>query len=382
MSSRTDRPIRAVHLINHLGYGGSERQLALLLRHFDRGGFEHRVVVFNPSPERVYDDVLADLGVAVVAMPRKYRGVARRLLFLARRLRAWRADVVHSWTLHDNPYAAVAGRLAGVAVRWGSLRGSLASEGARSLGPWIRRLALAGPDRLVVNSRALLAELAAAGFPPERALLLLNGVELPEPAAPADLSPLGIGTDSPVVSILGNLRRIKNHGLFVRAMAVALPPRPEARALIVGQPLASEPSYPAEIETEIERHGLTGRIVLTGFRPDVPSLLARSAVICLTSHSEGMPNAVLEAMAAGRPVAACRVGGVPELIDDGAHGLLVDPGDEVALGAAVGRLLDDPELAKSLGRAGRERALAEFTCDAAARRLGDAYRAALGEGRR
>lgn len=372
---RDDR-IRVAHLINHLGRGGSERQLVLLLRHLDPRRFVHRVVVFNPSPHRVWDAELAALGVEVEGLPADVRGVARRLLHLGRGLRQWRPHVVHSWTVHDNPYAGVLGRLLGVPVRWGSLRGSLASPGLERLPSLVRFLILRSVDRLLVNSRALAGELTAAGYPPARVDVLPNCVELVASPA-ADLSSLGIEADAPVVGSIGNLRRIKNHELFVRAMAEVLPRHPRARAVIVGQPLASEPGYPAEIEAEIARRGLTGRLILTGFRDDVPRVHARLAVLCLTSHSEGMPNAVLEAMAAARPVAAVRVGGVPELVRHGWNGFLAEPDDADGLAAAVDRLLADPALAAEMGVHGRRLAVAEHDCRRAAARLASLYEEAL-----
>lgn len=374
--------IRVAHLINHLGYGGSERQLYLFLEHSDRARFDHRVVVFNPSPERVYDDALEDLGVEVLSLPPECRGVPRRLFRLGRELRARRPHVVHSWTVHDNPYAGLAGRFAGAHARWGSLRGSLRSAGLRVQPRAVRWAMLRTVDRLVVNSRALLHELEEAGIPRNRTLLLPNCVRAAEDVEPADLGELGIAPDAPVVGMVGNLRPVKNHRLFVRAMAKVISTRPSVRGVIVGQPIRGEEAYLAEVEAEIERLGLAGKVVLAGFRDDVPRVLARLSVLCLTSRSEGMPNAVLEAMVAGRPVVATRVGGVPELLDDGVHGLVVEPGDEEAVAQAVGRLLDDVEWAQEMGRAGRERAGRELSCEAAARRLGEAYRDAVEGGGR
>ncbi len=368
---------RVVHLINHLGRGGTERQLFLVLRAMDPAAFEHHVVVFNASENLVYDEALAAAGVRVHHLPRECRSVARRLAHLVRLLRRLEARVVHSWTVHDNPYAALAGRLARVPVRWGSLRGSLRSEALRSLAAPLRFLVLHGVPRQVVNCQALAGELAAAGIPASRVHVLPNCVELGPPRPPAELGALGIGADQPVVATVGNLRRIKNHEMFVAAMAEVLAARPMARALIVGQPLASEPDYGRAVEAEIGSRGLKGTLMLTGFREDVADLLSRSTVLCLTSHSEGMPNAVLEAMAAARPVVAVRVGGVPELVDDGVTGVLVPPGDAPAMARAVGRLLDEPALAARFGAAGRERAERLFACEVAARRLAELYRAAL-----
>lgn len=374
-------PIRVAHLINHLGYGGSERQLYLLLEHMDAERFAHRVVVFNPSPERVYDEALAELGVEVGSLPGDCRGVARRLLYLGRELRRWRPDVVHSWSVHDNPYAGLAGRFAGARARWGSLRGSVHSPGLSGLPRPARWMMLRSVDRVVVNSRALVEELAAAGVPRRRTLLLPNCVRAPTHEDEiADLGELGIGPQAPVVGIVGNLRPVKNHLLFIRAMARVISSRPAVRGVIVGQPIPGEEGYLASLEGEIGRLDLEGKVVLAGFRDDVPRILRRLAVLCLTSRSEGMPNALLEGMVAGCPVVATGVGGVPELVGDGVHGFVVAPGDEEGLTKAVGRLLDDPELARALGQAGRERATGELGCERAAARLGEAYAEAVGRG--
>ncbi|MDA8016087.1 MAG: glycosyltransferase [Thermoanaerobaculia bacterium] len=363
-------------MINHLGYGGSERQLFLVLSSFDPG-FSHRVVVFNPSPGRVYDEALEAAGVEVCRLPAQCRGVRRRLIYLARRLRSWRPDVVHSWTVHDNPYAGLAGLWAGVPVRWGSLRGSLHSEGLRRQGRLARGTMLRSVQRIVVNSRELEEQLVTAGVPRSKTLLLPNCVRPQAACEPADLTDLGISAAEKVVGIVGNLRAVKNHGLFVRAMTRVLSDRTDCRALIVGAPSSSEPETAAGIVAEIERRGLSGRVILAGFRDDVPSILERLSVLCLTSRSEGQPNVVLEALAAGVPVVACRVGGVPELVDDGVEGFLVAPEDEAALASAVGRLLDDEELTARMRDAGRRRVSRDLGCGKAAGLLGQAYVDAL-----
>jgi len=377
MSRRPPREterLTAVHLINHLGRGGSERQLFLTVTHMDPTRWKNHVVVFNPSRELVYDEALKEKGVEIWPMPAEVRGIRRRLFWLTRLLRKLEAQVVHSWTVHDNAYAALAGRLAGTPVRWGSLRGSLATPALEALSRPVRLLTFRGVQRVVANCDSLGRQLEAEGIPAHRTLVLPNCVELPDPyPPPALLAELGIGEEEPLVGSIGNLRQVKNHEMFVRAMAELQPRHPEARGLIVGQPLASEPAYETKIQQEIQRLGLEEKLLLTGFRSDVTPLLRRLAVVCLTSHSEGMPNAVLEAMAAGRPVVAVRVGGVPELVQDGVTGLLVEPGDHRGMAKAVASLLDSPREAEAMGRAGRLRAEEHHSCEKAARQLSKLY---------
>ncbi len=376
--------IRIVHLIGQIGLGGSERQLLLLLEHLDGEHFEHHLVVFNPSPYGEIHRELQELGVAVTTLQPECRRVPARARFLYRTFRRLAPDIVHSWTAHDNPYAGIVGRLAGVPASLGALRTQSPQKTARStlkghLPAAYRWLVLHGASRLVVNSEAAARELREQGLQAKRIRLLRNCVPPnPSGASPADLSELGIEPAHRVVGLIANLREVKDHLFFVDAMAHVLPAHPDLRALLVGQPLPSEPDVPRRIEQRIAGHGLLGRFVLTGFRRDIPALLRRMEVCCLTSKSEGMPNVVLEAMAAARPVVATRVGGVPELVTDGDNGWLIEPGDAGGFARAVRRLLDEPQTAAEMGRRGRQRAQRDHDCGAAARALADLYAEALG----
>lgn len=381
MTSGIGRPLRLLFLTGFLGHGGSERQLYLLLRHLDPTHFERHVVVFNESPNRTYDAPLREAGVRIWPLPPDCKGVRRRSVYLYRRFRALRPDIVHSWTFHDNPYAALIGRLAGVPVRWGSLRNALHAVEAQRLPPLYRWLSLRAPQRLVVNAHALAGQVVAAGVPTGRVTVLPNCLPLPEPdLPPPDLSAWGIDGRHQLIGIIGNLRHQKNHALFVAALARLLPHYPDARGLIIGQPLPRNPGVAADIHAAIAAHNLTDRIHLLGFRDDVPALLQRLDVVALTSHYEGLPNAVLEAQAAGCPVVATRVGGVPELIEDGVTGHIVPPGDPTAFAAALARLLDDPPHARDLAVAARAHVARRHGCATIAAQASRLYMSAVGHG--
>ena len=130
--------VRLVCLIGQLTYGGSERQLYLALKHLDKGLFEPHVVVFNSSPAEEYTRPLEDMGVRVWRIPQERRRTASRVLDLTRLLRCIRPHVIHSWTVHDNPYAGLVGALVGATARIGSVRGSWSSAGIKELN-WISR---------------------------------------------------------------------------------------------------------------------------------------------------------------------------------------------------------------------------------------------------
>jgi glycosyltransferase involved in cell wall biosynthesis len=135
--------------------------------------------------------------------------------------------------------------------------------------------------------------------------------------------------------------------------------------------------YRRKLDDKVSSLGLTDRVRFTGLRKDVPQVLAAAAVSVLPSLSEGISNSLLESMAAGVPVVATRVGGTPEVIEDGEHGLLVPPGDPQAVADAILAVLGDPELAARLSANGRRRAREEFSFEAVVRRTEDLYRELL-----
>jgi glycosyltransferase involved in cell wall biosynthesis len=389
-------PIRVLHLIAHLGRGGSERQLALLLEHLDRTRVASVVVFCNPSANALWDSHFERIGVPVLDLSAS-RGLGR-VRALRRAVRTHKIDLIHSWTLHLNAYAAVVARLTGSRA-WGSLRGTLATPGFQGLATPVRWLCLRGVERVVANAGALANELQAVGIPSRRILTLPNAVEAPREAldrvsarrrlangegtgglgdqgrqgrGPEGGVPVGgFATDMPLVGSIGNLRQVKNHGLLVEAMALVVRRLPTATAVILGQPLASEPETSRQLTEQIARLGLTERVLLLGFREDAAELLPAFDVLTLTSHSEGMPNAVLEAMAAGVPVVAVAVGGVPEVL--GAAGRLVPPGDAEQLAHAILEILGDRALGKRLGAHGRGLAKSQHDPAQLAARLTAAY---------
>jgi glycosyltransferase involved in cell wall biosynthesis len=181
-----------------------------------------------------------------------------------------------------------------------------------------------------------------------------------------------------VVGSIGNLRSVKNHEMFIRAMSILSERFPDVAAIIVGQELPSEPDVARRLQEQIDDAGLDQRIKLLGFRDDVPRLLQQLEVLCLTSRSEGTPNVILEAMAADCPVVATAVGGIPDLIEDGSTGLLVPSDDSAALARALERLLAEAPLRHTLATNARRSVLAEHSCAAVAERFTTSYEQAAG----
>lgn len=180
----------------------------------------------------------------------------------------------------------------------------------------------------------------------------------------------------PEAYTVNKLKSIVVHGLEVRQAPILItvgrlaPPKDfetllealqkldNIRILIVGDGPNRQ-----RIETLIRKNGLKQKASLLGQREDVPNLLANAEIFVLSSRKEGLPRTIIEAMLAGLPVVATRVGGVPELVEDNTTGFLVPPGNSEALAAALQRLIKDPGLRRAMGEAGRKKALLEFTLD-------------------
>jgi glycosyltransferase involved in cell wall biosynthesis len=208
------------------------------------------------------------------------------------------------------------------------------------------------------------AGLAAHTCDERTTVVIRNGVE------PAAVQSAGGRPGRPRLLTVGRLQAPKDAVTLIRALA-ALRERP-FEAVVVGD----GPDRPA-VEEEIRVLGLEPAVELAGDRDDVPDLLASADLFVLSSRSEGLPLSILEAMAAGLPVVASNVGGVPEAVVDGDTGLLVPPSDPQSLATAIGRLLDDPALRRRLGEAGRMRVAEHFDLAAVHQAHLDLYRRAL-----
>jgi glycosyltransferase involved in cell wall biosynthesis len=284
---------------------------------------------------------------------------AAGLLEVIRLLRRERPDILHA----SSSKAGVLGRLAAAATRvpiriftvhgWAfAARSGTASQLYGLVDRLVEPLTTV---TICVSENDRAAGLAARTCAAQRTVVIPNAVDLAalRPSPPRR-------RERPRLLAVGRLRAPKDFTTFVCALGM-LPPG-SFEAVIVGEGPDRRP-----LEAEIDALGLAGRIRLAGERRDVPDLLADADVFVLPSRSEGHPVAVLEAMAAGLPVVASRVGGIPEQVSHGETGLLVEPGDPRGLAAALRRLVAEPSLRLRLGAAGRERAERVFDLDACRR---------------
>jgi glycosyltransferase involved in cell wall biosynthesis len=269
--------------------------------------------------------------------------------------------VVHCHDIYSNIFVGFWARVAGIrnviaSRRWG------ASSSKPSLDA-LNRIMSRRATRLLVNSSAVGARLVEQeGYQPERVSIIPNFLEPAAFAAPdaADrarrLAALGVPADRWIVGIVARLSAVKNHALLLHAVRRLTAGSRPVHIVIVG-----DGPMQAELEHLAHSLALAGRVTFTGTLPNRPNPHDLFDLSVLTSRSEGFPNAVVEAMAAGRPVVATDVGGVRDAVSDGVNGLLVPSGDEAALAAAIARLRDDPALAEAMGRAGRKAAMDRFS---------------------
>lgn len=179
---------------------------------------------------------------------------------------------------------------------------------------------------------------------------------------------LGIPADVRLITIVARLVPIKRVDRFLR-IAVQLGGRADVHFLVVG-----DGELRQDLRGSPEAQALSSRLTWAGFRRDMPDVYFASDVVVLTSDNEGTPVSLIEALAAGLPVVSSRVGGVPSVVRDGHTGLTAEATDEQDFARAVGRVLDEPELATRLASRGRDHALAQFSIDGLVRRIDLLYR--------
>ena len=353
--------------------GGAEWSLLDIARHFAAGS---RVLLFEDGPFR---ERLEAAGVAVEVMKapvsvsrvrrqggllhdvRSLPGVLKLARQVARRARDY--DLLYANSQKAFIVAALAGRWARRPVVW-QLRDLLTD--AHFSGTHRRlvvRLANRWAARVIANSEATAAAFVDSGGQAARVCVIHNGIA-PEPFVSVDRAGVEALRDElglrgvPVVGVFSRLASWKGQHVLLEALTAL----PEVHALLVGTALFEEEAYAATLRRLAETADLADRVHFLGFREDIPALLHLVDIVVHTSTApEPFGRVVVEGMLAGRPVVAVRAGGVLEIIEDGATGLLVEPGEAPALAQALDHLLSDPEAARTLAEAGQAVALEHFT---------------------
>jgi L-malate glycosyltransferase len=348
--------MRILHLDTERTWRGGEAQLLHLAAGL--AGRGHVCIVTGPPDSPLLKRVEEKgLKTEAVSMPTEWSPSATWRI--ARILKRERIDVIHMHTSHACTLGGWAARLAGVPVRIVSRRVdfSVRSNPFRKLKyQW-------GVDRIVAISEGVRDVLIKDGLDPARIEVIRSGID-PRPFDPGHppsepRKEFGIPDPSPVIGCVAHFADHKGHRYLIEAAARVAAEIPDVRFLLVG-----EGELRPKIELQIKELHLERHVILTGFRNDVPRLLAAMDIVVMASHLEGLGTSLLDAMAMARPVVATRVGGIPEIVMDGLTGRLVPPRDPVALAGALIDLIRRPAERKEMGRAGRERMLSVFSAEA------------------
>ncbi|MCE9547623.1 MAG: glycosyltransferase [Planctomycetia bacterium] len=364
-------PRRIAQIIATLDRAGAEKQLSLLATGLPRDEFVVHVLALTRGGP--YEQTLRDAGIPVTVLHK--RGKLDPLAFWqARRwLKRLQPDLVQTWMFTANAYGRAAALAAG-------LHPLVAAE--RCADPWKQWLQLAidrtlarRTDRIVVNSPGVRDFYVAAGIAADKFTIIPNGVPAYHPSGGTRaelLAELKLPADARLIVLVGRLwpqKRVKDAIWAADLLKVI---RGDVHLIIIGDGPQRDDLVRYRDQCEIQ-----DRVHFLGARPDAMRFVERADLLWLTSAYEGLPNSVMEAMAAGVPVVATDIPGVRDLIIDGQHGLLVPVGDRAGLARCANRLLESPELHQRLGAAGRERMTREFSVEAMVKGYAELYRGLL-----
>jgi glycosyltransferase involved in cell wall biosynthesis len=354
-------PQELAFCITELDPGGAERALVQLVTRLDRSRWSPVVYCLSAAGALVGD--LEGSGVPVACLGARGSGILVVLPRLVLLLRKQRPVLLQTFLHHANIVGRVAGRLAGVRHIVSGIR---VAEKRSRFRRWLDRVTDVCVERHVCVSHAVARFSIEQGrLPPHKVVVIPNGVdaELFQSAQPADLSELGIPPHSRTLLFVGRLDHQKGPFDLLRAFQQLAQRLDDLHVLMVGDgPLRGE------LERAVDQCGLRSRFHLVGRRNDIPRLMKAADCLVLPSHWEGMPNVVLEAMAAGLPVVATRVEGSTELLDaggeNGKHGLLVPSGCPESLAPAIERALSGSASVSGMTKEAQHHVTTTYTWDA------------------
>ena len=348
-------PVKLFYLITELGMGGAERTLLHLLTNLNREHYEPTVTCLFNGDGLVAKAILA-LDIPVYDIQMRWRGDLGALYRLHQFVRSQNPTILHTSLFHANLSGRISANLAGIPIIINSERTmTMESEWRYKLNRWTISMV----DRVVAVSKNVREFcINHIRLPAQKVVVINNGVELPI------LNPerkqlarqlLDLPEDVRLLGAVSRLESVKGIDDLILAFA-QVREKYDAHLVVVG-----DGTQRAHLESLAHESGVAEWIRWTGFRVDVVELLPAIDLFIQPSHHEGMPNAVLEAMAAGLPVIATDVGGTSEVVDNRKTGLLIPPRNPYVLGETILTLLENPVFMDSMGRESRKRVRQKFS---------------------
>jgi glycosyltransferase involved in cell wall biosynthesis len=383
--SSAERPIRILRLIARLNVGGPAIHVTLLAKKLGAPQYESLLVCgqveANEGDMQYYAESQAVHPVIIPELGRALHPIRDLITIwkVYRLIREYRPDVVHTHTAKAGFVGRLAARLAGVPVILHTFHGHVFhgyfSWPKTRFFIWLERQTARMSDTVITLTEGLRRELADVYRITRKARItvLPLGLDLDRFAQTprkggAFRQAWGIPDDAPLIGIVGRLVPVKNHALFLEAAARVREQYPDSRFVIVGD----GETRPA-VEAQAEALGLRHAVILAGWQRDLAPVYSDLDMLVISSLNEGTPVSVIEALAAGCPVVATAVGGLPDLLDHGVLGRLVRPGDAYALAQAMVETLREPPD----GRRAQELMLDRYGIDRLVRDLDSLYRGLL-----
>ncbi|MBN1793573.1 MAG: glycosyltransferase [Candidatus Omnitrophica bacterium] len=370
MPEKTNGRVRVLHLITDLDIGGTPIVLNALLEHPAFSCYDIYVGSLKSRSVMSVADQIESRGTRVIFFDAYHFNTPLIFWRLYLFLRDYRIDIIHSWLFHANILGRICGCLAGV-------KAVISTELAIDLqkGPvrvFLDKVTSALSTAIITNARAVKKALVQReGIDPEKITVIHNGIDFRQfhdtGAREIVRSYLGFKKDDIVLITVARLHPVKGHVYLIDAVKRLRPHIPRLTLLFVGDGL-----YRRHIERKVRRERLSGAVIFAGVAHDVTSFLDAADIFVLPSLEEGFPGSILEAMAMEKPVIASRIGGIPEMIEDGREGLLVAPRDITGLEDAVRKIIEDEHFAHEItGHARRK--VERFTIESMARNIEKLY---------
>lgn len=367
--------IKVLKFLNHFFVGGTERQFVQVATGLDQEQFEVEIACFKPKGP-LLQVLRPEMPVHVYPANGSFynRHSIVSQLRMMKDIRTRGIDIVHPYGWYPIVFAVPPARLA-MRPR---IIASIRDAGAYMTPAKIRALKFACSlaDSVLANSGAGREWLLAQGIKEEKIDVIRNGIAVQAPTRWVRdgriRKELGIPADMPVCACIGRAVSGKGIDFYLQAARILADQGRDMRFLVIGA-ISSERNYRSEMEILARELRLDDRVIFMGERKDVADILREIDMVVHPSLTEGLSNVILEAMGTGLPVVATRVGGNPELVQHGRTGLLIPPENAGEIAAAITRLVDDSEMGRAFGAAGRQRILQEFSVGRMLRQTEDLY---------
>jgi glycosyltransferase involved in cell wall biosynthesis len=350
-------------IIGNAALGGMERYVENLIRTLPPGQF--RVTCLCPFESR-FTSRLRGLGCELFIAPLHDEPPWRSIQLATEVIRQQHIDLIHAHMPKAHVLAGLAGCLTQTPV--------VATVHGMNITSHELGICRTVGSRLIVVCQEAYTQALAMGVPPERLTLIANGVdtEIFTPARDGARfrAAIGVPDGAPLVGYVGRIAPEKGPDQFVRAAQYVCQRRPDVHFVLVGDGHLAEAD---EIASMIQQMGIGDRVHMAGLWQDVAEVYPALDIVAQTSRSEGMPLALLEAMACARPIVAIAVGGVPEIVEVGVTGWLAGPHDWQAVGQILLTALAHPEQLPQIGQAARQRAEERFNLRASVRLTADLF---------